>query len=126
MRFYFEPDEATRVAKCLGLAYISHSAFFVTVDAASMHFVLRVSKLYILTKSFIDPHHTLLHFTLVLPLLELTYQHKSPQHKHTIHQTTRTRITVLACTDTKKEHAQVSLHTLFSVLGQYHLRSNDA
>ena len=43
MRFYFEPDEATKVAKCLGLAYISHSAFFVTVDAESMHFVLRVS-----------------------------------------------------------------------------------
>ena len=52
MRFYFEPDEATRVAKCLGLAYISHSAFFVTVDAASMHFVLRVSKLYIVDKIF--------------------------------------------------------------------------
>ena len=39
MRFYFEPDEATRVAKCLGLAYISHSAFFVTVDAEAFFFL---------------------------------------------------------------------------------------
>ena len=43
MRFYFEPEEATRVAKCLGLAYISHSAYFVTVDASNMHCVIRVS-----------------------------------------------------------------------------------
>lgn len=43
MRFYFEPEEATQVAKCLGIAYICHSAYFVTIDAVSMHFIIRVS-----------------------------------------------------------------------------------
>ena len=43
MRFYFEPEEASRVAKCLGVAYVCHSAYFVTIDAVSMHYVLRVS-----------------------------------------------------------------------------------
>ena len=45
MRFYFEPEEATQVAKCLGIAYICHSAYFVTIDAVSMHVTIRVSEL---------------------------------------------------------------------------------
>ena len=45
MRFYFEPEEATQVAKCLGAAYICHSAYFVTIDVKNMHQIVRVSSL---------------------------------------------------------------------------------
>jgi hypothetical protein len=41
LRFYFDSDEATRTAKILGCAYLSHSAFFVTTDVVELHNVLR-------------------------------------------------------------------------------------
>ena len=63
MRFYFEPDEATRVAKCLGIAYICHSAYFVTIDASSMHFIIRVSEsnneAYLIHSFLVHTHHLL-------------------------------------------------------------------
>jgi hypothetical protein len=41
LRFYFDSDEATRTAKILGCAYLSHSAFFVTTDVVELHNFLR-------------------------------------------------------------------------------------
>ena len=41
LRFYFDADEATKTAKILGVAYLSHSAFFVTTDVIELHNAIR-------------------------------------------------------------------------------------
>lgn len=41
LRFDFDVDEATKTAKILGIAYLSHSAFFVTTDVIELHNVIR-------------------------------------------------------------------------------------
>ena len=37
MRFLFNSSDANRVAKCLGFAYLIHSAYFITDEATSLH-----------------------------------------------------------------------------------------
>jgi len=37
LRFFFDSEEATRTAKILGCAYLTHSAFFVTTDVVELH-----------------------------------------------------------------------------------------
>ena len=41
LRFYFDADDATKTAKILGIAYLSHSAFFVTTDVMELHNMIR-------------------------------------------------------------------------------------
>ena len=42
MRFDFDVDEAAKTAKILGIAYFSHSAFFVTTDVSELHNMIRL------------------------------------------------------------------------------------
>lgn len=41
MRFFFDGFDASQAAKCLGAAYLVHSAYFITDEAESLHVVLR-------------------------------------------------------------------------------------
>jgi len=41
LRFFFDAEEATRTAKILGFAYLTHSAFFVTTDVVELHNAIR-------------------------------------------------------------------------------------
>lgn len=41
LRFFFDNEEVTRTAKILSVAYLTHSAFFVTTDVVDLHTLLR-------------------------------------------------------------------------------------
>lgn len=41
MRCYFESNEATSTAKVLGIAYVAHSSYFITIGTDTLHYVLR-------------------------------------------------------------------------------------
>jgi len=41
LRFFFDSEEATKTAKILGCSYLTHSAFFVTMDIPPLHAAMR-------------------------------------------------------------------------------------
>ena len=43
MKFNFSNRQALNASKCLGIAYVFHSAYFITTDADGLHNIIRVS-----------------------------------------------------------------------------------